>query len=153
MGIKDKEFFVEQYIEDENDFGDVCFKYREQIKKEIKSNKGEYENKSSKYISQIVNETNKNSLPRYEFSLLYYNIFEQVAGYTSQQYRDDFDEYQENTEILTGFIVYFLAFKDKGELENYFNENEKMMNFNYDSFKTIMEEVDSVLKKTRIYNT
>lgn len=138
-GYKNKEFFIEEYIEDQDEveaadvFNDVYQQYK---------------NKSSEFISEVIKETNKNSIPSYEFSRLKYDIYKVAHGYFKGKDKYDFDELNEKDNSLKYLILTYLAFKDEqSSKEKYFKENNKIRELNFKDFKEVLEKVDKVFKE------
>ena len=156
-GYKNEEFFSENYLWSHGRqnyrtiFSENYKKYNKQVRKEVAEMN--YRNKSSQLISKIIEETNKESLPIYEYRILDSNIYDTCTSYLSSL--DYFNENQirEKAKPLNSMLINYLAFEDEYDsIENFYNNNYYKIsgfnnNFALDNFKEIFKMAKDKLEE------
>lgn len=158
-GYKEGEFFGKNYQEQKNGkepheiFHETYEKYKKQVREEIEEIN--YKNKSSQFVFEIIEETNKDSLPVYEYNKLKSKIFETSFSYLFSLDFLDRNQSREKAESLTFMIIYYLAFEDEfNSIKKFFEENksyyEVVNSIDYFKFKDFKNSLELAKKDLKV---
>ena len=158
-GYKDEEFFAKECRENINgrDARETLQKAYEILKKQAAEEREEinYRNKSSEFIYEIIEETNENSLPPYEFKNLKSELFKTTYNYFSSFDFLDMDRTKEITDSFVSLLIHYLAFKDKyASKKEHFNDYKRIFgvanyedHFGIEDFKKLLKAIKSDLEE------
>ncbi|MBM7558085.1 DUF4351 domain-containing protein [Halanaerobacter jeridensis] len=150
-GYKDEQFFIKEYRNNNDhkkalaNFRNDYEQYQQQIKKLLQNNN--YQNHSSKYISEVIEETNEISLPYYEFDKLNYQIFKFSYDYFRKLDSCEQDELGDKADSMKSDLLYYLSFKN-----NYESKQEYLAEVDDDKdLKKAVEKIDFYLQEKNDY--
>jgi len=141
-GYKNKEFFIEQYLEGQNMdknrelFCEQYEKYNQEIAEEIEKN--DYKNESTEIISKIIEKTNSESMPDFEFHNIEFEIYKVAVNHFEEETRK---ELEEKADLLTELMLHYFVFEKESSKKEYFKENNQLSDLTLTEFKKTLDQV------------